>query len=74
MKFELYKDVVLTHDVPEERLKRGDIVMEPANALGEKVRRPKRFVLSRVDAVRASTNEPQRREERGDRPFAATRS
>ena len=26
MKFELYKDVVLTHDVPEERLKRGDIV------------------------------------------------
>jgi hypothetical protein len=26
MKFELYKDVVLTRDVPEERLKRGDIV------------------------------------------------
>ena len=26
MKFELYKDVVLTCDVPEHRLKRGDIV------------------------------------------------
>ena len=26
MKFELYKNVVLAHDVPEERLKRGDIV------------------------------------------------
>lgn len=26
MKFELYKDVVLTQDVPEYRLKRGDIV------------------------------------------------
>ena len=26
MKFELYKDVVLTRDVPAERLKRGDIV------------------------------------------------
>ena len=26
MKFELYKDMVLTRDVPEERLKRGDIV------------------------------------------------
>ena len=26
MKFELYKDVPLTRDVPEERLKRGDIV------------------------------------------------
>ena len=26
MKFELYKDVVLARDVPEERLKRGDIV------------------------------------------------
>ncbi len=26
MKFELYKDVVLTRDVPSERLKRGDIV------------------------------------------------
>ena len=26
MKFELYKDVVLTRDLPEERLKRGDIV------------------------------------------------
>lgn len=26
MKFELYKDVVLTRDMPEERLKRGDIV------------------------------------------------
>ncbi len=26
MKFELYKDVVLTCDLPEERLKRGDIV------------------------------------------------
>ena len=26
MKFELYKDAVLTCDVPEHRLKRGDIV------------------------------------------------
>jgi hypothetical protein len=26
MKFELYKDMVLTCDVPEHRLKRGDIV------------------------------------------------
>ena len=26
MKFELYRDMVLTRDVPEERLKRGDIV------------------------------------------------
>ncbi|MBI2929985.1 MAG: DUF4926 domain-containing protein [Verrucomicrobia bacterium] len=26
MKFELYKDMVLTRDLPEERLKRGDIV------------------------------------------------
>jgi len=26
MKFELYKDAVLTRDLPEERLKRGDIV------------------------------------------------
>jgi hypothetical protein len=26
MKFELYKDMVLTCDLPEERLKRGDIV------------------------------------------------
>jgi len=26
MKFELYQDVVLTRDLPEERLKRGDIV------------------------------------------------
>jgi len=26
MKFELYKDAVLSRDVPEERLKRGDIV------------------------------------------------
>ena len=26
MKFELYKDVVLKRDLPEERLKRGDIV------------------------------------------------
>jgi hypothetical protein len=26
MKFELYKDVMLTRDLPEERLKRGDIV------------------------------------------------
>ena len=26
MKFELYKDVVLARDVPEHRLKRGDIV------------------------------------------------
>jgi hypothetical protein len=26
MKFELYKDVVLTRDLPKERLKRGDIV------------------------------------------------
>ena len=26
MKFELYKDAVLTRDVPAERLKRGDIV------------------------------------------------
>ena len=26
MNFELYKDVVLTRDVPAERLKRGDIV------------------------------------------------
>ena len=26
MKFELYKDVVLARDLPEERLKRGDIV------------------------------------------------
>ena len=26
MKFEPYKDVVLTRDVPAERLKRGDIV------------------------------------------------
>ncbi len=26
MNFELYKDVVLTRDLPEERLKRGDIV------------------------------------------------
>jgi hypothetical protein len=26
MKFELYKDAVLARDVPEERLKRGDIV------------------------------------------------
>jgi hypothetical protein len=26
MKFELYKDMVLTRDIPEERLKRGDIV------------------------------------------------
>jgi hypothetical protein len=29
MKFELYKDVVLARDLPEHRLKRGDIV-EPA--------------------------------------------
>ena len=26
MKFELYKDMVLTRDLPAERLKRGDIV------------------------------------------------
>ncbi len=26
MKYELYKDMVLTRDVPEHRLKRGDIV------------------------------------------------
>jgi hypothetical protein len=26
MKFELYKDMVLTRDLPEERLKSGDIV------------------------------------------------
>jgi len=26
MKFELYKDAVLARDLPEERLKRGDIV------------------------------------------------
>ena len=26
MKFKLYKDVVLKRDLPEERLKRGDIV------------------------------------------------
>jgi hypothetical protein len=26
MKFELYKDAVLSHDLPTERLKRGDIV------------------------------------------------
>ncbi len=26
MKFELYQDAVLTRDVPEHRLKRGDIV------------------------------------------------
>jgi len=26
MKFELYKDVVLSRDLPEEKLKRGDIV------------------------------------------------
>jgi hypothetical protein len=26
MKFELYKDAVLTRDVPEHRLKRGDVV------------------------------------------------
>lgn len=26
MKFELYKDAALTRDLPEERLKRGDIV------------------------------------------------
>jgi hypothetical protein len=26
MKFELYKDVVLAQDLPEHRLKRGDIV------------------------------------------------
>jgi hypothetical protein len=26
MRFELYKDMVLTRDLPEERLKRGDIV------------------------------------------------
>ena len=26
MKFELYKDAVLTRDLPEHRLKRGDIV------------------------------------------------
>jgi hypothetical protein len=26
MKFEPYKDMVLTRDLPEERLKRGDIV------------------------------------------------
>jgi hypothetical protein len=26
MKFELYTDVVLTRDVPEQRLKRGDVV------------------------------------------------
>jgi hypothetical protein len=26
MKFELYKDAVLTRDVPEYRLKRGDVV------------------------------------------------
>ena len=26
MKFELYKDVVLNRDLPEHRLKRGDIV------------------------------------------------
>jgi hypothetical protein len=26
MKFELYKDVVLARDMPEHRLKRGDIV------------------------------------------------
>ena len=26
MKFELYKDVALTRDLPAERLKRGDIV------------------------------------------------
>jgi hypothetical protein len=26
MKFELYKDAVLTRDIPEHRLKRGDLV------------------------------------------------
>ncbi len=53
MKFELYKDAVLTRDVPEHRLKRGDIVklvdhhvardgsegysIEVFNALGETI-------------------------------------
>jgi hypothetical protein len=53
MKFELYKDAVLTCDVPEHRLKRGDLVklvdhhvardgsegysIEVFNALGETI-------------------------------------
>ena len=34
MKFELYKDMVLTRDLPEDRLKRGDIVKLVDHHLG----------------------------------------
>jgi len=70
MKFELYKDAVLTCDVPEHRLKRGDIVklvehhiapdgsegysIEVFNALGE---------TSAVTAVAETALEPLREDE-----------
>ena len=70
MKFELYKDAVLTCDVPEHRLKRGDIVklvdhhfapdgsegysIEVFNAVGETIA---------VTAVAESALEPLREDE-----------
>ena len=70
MKFELYKDAVLTCDVPEHRLKRGDLVklvdhhvardgsegysIEVFNAVGDTIA---------VTAVSASSLEPLRENE-----------
>lgn len=70
MKFELYKDAVLTCDVPEYRLKRGDIVklvdhhvardgsegysIEVFNAVGETIA---------VTAVPETSLEPLREDE-----------
>jgi hypothetical protein len=70
MKFELYTDVVLTRDVPEQRLKRGDVVklvdhhvardgtegysIEVVNALGDTIA---------VTTVPATALEPFREDE-----------
>jgi len=70
MKFELYTDAVLTRDVPEHRLRRGDIVklvdhhvardgsegysIEVFNALGETIA---------VTAVQEAALEPLREDE-----------
>lgn len=70
MTLELFQDAVLTHDIPEHRLKRGDIVklvdrhiapdgtegysIEVFNALGDTIA---------VTAVSANTLEPLRENE-----------
>jgi hypothetical protein len=70
MKFELYTDAMLTSDLPEHRLRRGDIVklidhhlapdgaegysIEVFNALGDTIA---------ITAVRASSLEPLREDE-----------